>query len=262
MDIKETAAPSTKILGAFPLSKPFDGHFHYRSVIGKLNYLEKSTRPDIAYAVHQCARFSADPKVDHAQVLKWLGRYLRGTSDKGIFLTLTDDSFKVWADADFSGNYSQDEAADNIDTARSRSGFIITYLGCPILWKSVLQTEISLSTCEAEYVALSQALRKAIPLMEIVKEMSELGYNVGATTPTVHCTLFEDNIGALTLARAPAMRPRTKHINVKYHHFRSHVANGSVDVQAVSSEQQLADMLTKPNKLADLLRHRKAVMGW
>ena len=200
--------------------------------------------------------------MDHAQVLKWLGRYLRGTSDKGIFLTLTDDSFKVWADADFSGNYSQDEAADNIDTARSRSGFIITYLGCPILWKSVLQTEISLSTCEAEYVALSQALRKAIPLMEIVKEMSELGYNVGATTPTVHCTLFEDNSGALTLAKAPAMRPRTKHINVKYHHFRSHVANGSVDVQAVSSEQQLADMLTKPNKLADLLRHRKAVMGW
>ncbi len=67
--------------------------------------------------MHQCARFSADPKVDHAQVLKWLGRYLRGTSDKGIFLKLTDDSFKVWADADLSGNYSQDEAADNTDTA-------------------------------------------------------------------------------------------------------------------------------------------------
>ena len=162
----------------------------------------------------------------------------------------------------FRGNYSQDEAAYNIDTASSRSGHIITYLGCPILWKSQLQTEIALSTCEAEYVALSQALRKAIPLMEIVQEMSNLGYDVRATTPTVHCTLFEDNSGALTLAKAPAMRPRTKHINMKYHHFRSHVANGSVDVQAVSSEQQLADMLTKPNKLVDLLRHRKAVMGW
>jgi hypothetical protein len=59
---KTTPAASSKILGRHPDSTEFDGHFHYRKVIGKLNYLEKSTRPDIAYAVHQCARFSAEPK--------------------------------------------------------------------------------------------------------------------------------------------------------------------------------------------------------
>ena len=59
-------------------SQPFDGHFNYRSVIGKANYLEKSTRPEIAYALHHCAQFSADPKVEHdGAAVKWLGRYLR-----------------------------------------------------------------------------------------------------------------------------------------------------------------------------------------
>ena len=130
------------------------------------------------------------------------------------------------------------------------------------MWKSQLQTEIALSTTEAEYISLSQALRKTIPLMEIVREMKGLGYNTGSTTPRIHCTLFEDNSGALTLAKAPAMRPRTKHINVKYHHFRSYVANGEVEIEPVGTEDQLADMLTKANNLATLKHLRKGAMGW
>ena len=98
--------------------------------------------------------------------------------------------------------------------------------------------------------------------MEIVKEMKALGYNVGSTRPEVHCSLFEDNSGALTLSLAPAMRPRTKHINVKYHHFRAAVARGDVTVHAIGTELQQADMLTKPNNAITLRRHRKAVMGW
>ena len=98
--------------------------------------------------------------------------------------------------------------------------------------------------------------------MEIVKEMKRYGYNVGDTTPTVLCTLFEDNTGALTLAKAPAMRPRTKHINNKYHHFRSFVARGELVILGVLSAQQRADCLTKPNNEKDLRRHRKAIMGW
>ena len=99
-------------------------------------------------------------------------------------------------------------------------------------------------------------------LVEIVKEMKELGYNVGETSPTVRCTLFEDNCGAITIANAPAMQPRTKHINNKYHHFRSFVANGQVTILAVKSKNQCADMVTKPNNVTDLVRHRKRVMGW
>ena len=259
---KDTPACSSNILHSFPDSEPFDNHFHYRSVVGKLNYLEKSSRPDIAYATHQCARFSENPKVEHGKALKRIGRYLKGTREKGIILRPKDTSFKVWADADFSGNWNAETAMEDSDTARSRSGFIITYLGVPILWKSQLQTEIALSSTESEYVCLSQAARKVIPVMELIAEMKALGYNVGNTKPTVQCTIFEDNSGALTLAKAPAMRPRTKHINVKYHHFRGFVADGSMDVMRVDTHNQCADFLTKPCKLEDFLRHRKVVMGW
>jgi Reverse transcriptase (RNA-dependent DNA polymerase) len=79
-DVKiwNTPALSTMVLSEFPESENHDQHFHYRSVIGKLNYLEKSTHPDIAYAVHQCACFSQCPKVEHAKAVKLIGRYLRG----------------------------------------------------------------------------------------------------------------------------------------------------------------------------------------
>ena len=161
--------------------------------------------------MHQCARFSQSPKVEHAKAVKLIGRYLHGTRNKGIFLRPTNDSFTVWADADFSGNWKKDdqESVHDPNTARSRSGYIIAYLGCPILWKSQLQTEIALSSTESEYISLSQALRKTIPLMKTVQEMKESGYDVKQTIPVVHCKLFKDNAGALCLAKAPAMRPMT-----------------------------------------------------
>ena len=259
---KETPSPLSRVLGAHKSSAEFDGHFHYRSVIGKLNYLEKCSRPDIAYATHQCARFSSDPRKEHGEAVKWLGRYLRATRDKGIYIRPTDDTFKVWADADFSGNWIPEEAEGEPDTARSRSGYIMSYLGCPILWKSQLQTEIALSSTESEYIALSQAARKVKPLMLLIQEMKKEGFNVGCSTPTVKCTLFEDNSGTVYLANAPSMRPRTKHTNVKYHHFRSMVASRALRIEKTSSEDQLADFLTKQSSIELYLAHRMAIMGW
>jgi len=203
-------------------------------------------------------------KVERAKAVKLIGRYLCGTRNKGIYLRPTDDSLTLWADADFSGNWKKDddESVHDDSTARSRSGYIISYLGCPILWKSQLQTEIALSSTESEYISLSQALRKTIPLMKTVQEMKERGYQVGQTIPVVHCKLFEDNAGALCLAKAPAMCPRTKHINVKYHHFRSAVAAGLVTILDIDTDDQLADMLTKANPVNVLQRHRLKLMGW
>ena len=138
----------------------------------------------------------------------------------------------------------------------------MSYLGCPLMWKSQLQTEISLSTTESEYISLSQAARKIKPIMLLVQEMREEGYETGDTTPTVACTLFEDNSGALTLAKAPAMRPRTKHINVKYHHFRNEVANKTINICYTPTEEQVADMLTKMSEESLFVKFWKAIMGW
>jgi hypothetical protein len=96
------------------------------------------------------------------------------------------------------------------------------------MWYSKLQVEIALSSTEAEYVSLSESLRDAIPMMQLVKEIQELGFEVPASLPVIHCRLFEDKFGALELARVPKIRSRTKHMNLKYHHFRDFVARGLV----------------------------------
>jgi hypothetical protein len=228
---RPTPATDAKIIGAHMNSPEFDGHFHYRRVIGKLNHLERGSRPDISYAVHQCARFTSNPRKEHGEAVKRIGRYLKGTRDRGFVMQQSDEQFRVWVDADFSGNWSNEESMDDPDTARSCTGYLVNFLGCPIMWKFQLQMEIDLSSCESEYIALSQALRKVIPAMHLIQEMKKQNYHNTPSVPNVHCTLFEDNSVALTLAKAPAMRPRTKHINIKYH-FRSHVADGSIDVQA------------------------------
>ena len=83
-----------------------------------------------------------------------------------------------------------------------------------------------------------------------------------AVRPIVKCTLFEDNSGALILAKSPSMRPRTKHINIKYHHFRMHVASGAVDIVPIDTADQPADMLKKPLYEKTLTKHRLKMMGW
>jgi hypothetical protein len=80
--------------------------------------------------------------------------------------------------------------------------------------------------------------------------------------PKVHCKAFEDNSGALEIARLPKIRPRTKHMNNTYHHFRDYVASGDIEVLPIDTEDQLADMLTKPLPNELFFKFRKLIMGW
>ena len=108
---KDTPAASSRILSHGTMSTLFDQSFHYQSVIGMLNYLDSGSRSDIAYATHQCARFAANPKMEHGKAVRWIGRYLIGTQDKGmIFMPDSSQGLEVYVDADFSGNWNQDEA--------------------------------------------------------------------------------------------------------------------------------------------------------
>ena len=182
-DGKETPAASSQILTRNDSRTDHDKSFHDRSVIGKLNYLEKATRPDISFAALQCARFVADHKKSHAKAVRWLGRYLLHSRRKGIrFKADITRGLEVFVDASFAGNWDkQDAKTGDRDTARSRHGYIILYYGCPLIWKSQLQMEIALSSTESQYTGLSYVLREAIPLMTLLEELKEQGFPVDRT---------------------------------------------------------------------------------
>jgi len=214
--------------------------------------------------VHQCARFSSCPKKEHGEAIKWLGRYLKGTRNKGTILR-PDKSrqLEVFVDADFAGNWDPSEYED-CDTARSRHGYYITFAGCPILWKSQLQTEVALSSTESKYTGLSYALREAIPIMGPFQEMMDRKVPIGSSRAKVHCKVFEDNTGALEIARVHKFRPRTKHLNCRLHHFRSYVGEGpgKISIHKIHTLEQPADMLTKPLNEIGLFKFRLMMLGW
>ena len=185
---KDTPALSSVILQKDTQGKPFNNDFHYRRVIGKLNFLEKSTRPDISYALHQCARFCKHPKQSHGEAVHRLCRYLKATRDKGIICNPDNDkSYECWVDADFAGGFDRSIAGTDPTTSKSHSGWTITYAGCPVTWVSKLQTLNALSTTEAEYIALSTACHELIPMLELTKEMCSYHIKSHPAIPKIHC---------------------------------------------------------------------------
>ena len=170
------------------------------------------------------------------------------------------DHFECFVDVDFAGNYSQ-KTCEDPTSVKSRTGCVIKYAGCPINWFSRLQTEIALSTTEAEYMTLSLAAREVLPLRELVVELKDI-LQIPQAKLKIRCTLFEDNKGAEELAKVPKNRPRTKHIATKYHHFREHVKSGILLVKRVETTEQLADIFTKALARQPLEYLRKQIIRW
>jgi len=242
--------------------KDFTGNFHYCPIIGKLIYLEKPTRPDIAYAVHQCACFSSQPKQSHGEAVKYICRYLKATRDKSLIIRPQGKKFECYVDATHAGDWKQESSMDDPSTARSRTGFVFSFAQCPVIWGSKLQTEIALSSREAEYIALSSTIREILPVLFLAKEATGLGIITNTEKPRIQCRHFEDNQVAVELANVPKMRPRTKHINIKYHFFRQYVQDGTLQVWYISGDDQAADIFTKPLNYETFTKHRLKIMGW
>lgn len=278
IDCNAIATPTSKeALGSDKDGEPMSEKWKYSTVVGMLLYLSGNTRPDITFAVHQCARYSHCPKQSHAKAVKRIIRYLKGTKDKGMTFSPTSEYLvDCYVDADFAGLWGIEYDQDPV-SVKSRTGYLIMFMGCPLLWASKLQTQIALSTMEAEYIALSTAMRELIAIREVLKEIRTLvfgilnplsnspAYSMTAKTfvPIVPSSqIYEDNEACLKFATLPKMSPRTKHIAIPYHFFRSKVENLEIKVLPIDTTNQLADQFTKGLREDDFIKARKCVLGW
>ena len=150
---------------------------------------------------------------------------------------------------------------------KSRTGYVINMGGSPIIWKSNLQPIISSSTMESEYIAMSTACKELIP--RAAKEIAKACGVSNEERASMHTTIWEDNVGALTLANLelPQMTPRSKAIGVRYHWFRQYVSrdngeDGGIVIKKVDTKDQIADIFTKGLSRQLFERLRKMLSGW
>ena len=181
----------------------------------------------------------------HERAIKRLGIYLYHTKCEGIvYNPYITKGLECYVYADFAGGWQQADS-HKPDNVLSRTGMVIMYANYPIFWRSTLQTKITLSTADAEYIALSTALRQVIPLMTMIEEIHAV-FPIHISKPDFICKFHEDNQLCIKMDTGIKFSPRTKHIALKYHHFISHVKSGSVVNHYRPTEEQLAYLLTKP----------------
>ena len=204
---------------------------YFRSLVGSLRYLT-CTRPDILYAVGLISRYMEEPKSPHLMAAKRILRYIKGTTSHGLLYSSTNN-FEL-------AGYSDSDWGGDMDDRKSTTGFVF-YLGdTAFTWYSKKQAIVTLSTCEAEYVAASSAVCHAVWLRSLLKEMKCL--QKGATK------LCVDNKSAIALSKNPVYHERSKHIDVRYHFIREQVKNKEIEPVYIKSEDQVADIFTKPLK--------------
>ena len=135
--------------------------------------------------------------------------------------------------------------------------------GCPVIWKSKLQSLTTLSTMESEYVALSDSCRELLPLQNLTKELAQVLHVSEGGKAAIRCTIYEDNEPCLKLANMEVghITNRSKHIVVRFHWFREHVGINWV-IKSISTHDQLADIFTKSLTRDTFEKLRKLVMGW
>ena len=262
-DCKPNWTPASQLaLGSDPDGEPMDDTWSYRSVVGMLLYLSTNTRPDIAFAVSQVARFCFAPKKTHATAVKMIIRYLARTVNCGTIINPTGRlDLECYVDADFSGLFKREPDADP-NCARSRTGYIITLGGAPLTWKSQLQTEICLSTLESEYVALSASLRVLLRIKRLLQELTAVLNLPDELRASISCVCFEDNTGALLLATTHRLTGRTRYMSTKNHWFWFHYDNGEFDIRCVGTTLQQANYLTKGTAREPFGQNRFLIQGW
>ena len=207
--------------------------YPYMSVTGSLLYAAICTRPDIFYAVMQLARFNSNPGKAHVRASEQCLRYLEETPDLGIKYTAPKDKsaklvINAFVDSDWGGCP---------DTRRSTMGFIIQVCGGPVSWKSKLMQTMALSSCEAEFMALTEVCRE---LMWMCRFLDEIG--IQYDPPNIYC----DSSSAINWAEDPVQHQRNKHVEIKYYYCRDVVADEKVRLFKIHTTNNVSDIMTKP----------------
>ena len=181
------------------------------------------------YSVCLCARFQSMPKESHLNAVKRIFKYLKGTSDLGLFYP-SSSSFDLigFSDADYAG-YQVDR--------KSTSG-ACEYLGeCLVAWHSKKQTSVAMSTAEGEYIAAGSCCAQVLWMQQTLED-----FGISCSKTPIYC----DNTAAINISKNPVMHSRTKHIDVRHHFLRDHVAKGNIELIFIPTENQRADIFTKP----------------
>lgn len=200
----------------------------YKEAIGSLTYLSQVTRPDISYAVNAVSQYSSNPGRKHWEAVKRIFRYLRGTA--GDRLRYTKDGspdIAGYTDADWGGD---------VDTRKSTTGYVFTMQGGAISWNVKRQPTVALSSCEAEFMAMSRTIQEALWWQSMLEQI------FGKQEMDILC----DNQSAICVAKNGSYNPRTKHVDIRYHFVHDSLYNGMIELKYVNTKQQAADGFTKP----------------
>jgi hypothetical protein len=225
----------------YPMQKPLpanstkdkpapDRRFPYLEFIGKLNYLARSTRPDLAFVASHLATFCSWYQEEHWLACLDVMKYIKGTMDAGITYSRTGPNHPV--------GYSDANYATDTGDRKSISGYAFTYAGGMISWKSKKQPIVALSTSESELVALDSAAREAVWITSLFDQLQ--------TPVKLPMQLWEDNQGTINITKNPVNHPGTKHIAVRYFSVRDWIQEGKLKIGYLKTSDMPADALTKP----------------
>ncbi|XP_019093319.1 PREDICTED: uncharacterized protein LOC109129512 [Camelina sativa] len=213
----------------------------YRGMIGSLLYLTAS-RPDICLAVGVCARYQARPKKSHLLFVNKIIKYIKGTIELGIYYTKdTTTSLIGYCDADWAGS---------VDDRRSTSGGCFFMGNNLISWHNKKQNSVSLSTAEAEYIALGRCCTQITWMKQMAAD-----YDIVSDSILIHC----DNQSAINISKNPVQHSRTKHIDIRHHFIWELVEAKLIEIDHVRTEFQLAVLFTKPLDFTRFTNLRKSI---
>lgn len=208
----------------------------YQRIVGSLMYAMVATRPDLAFAVSSVGQFASNPQKDHWNAINHILRYLRGSAEYALVYSEEGTlAFEGYSDADWGGNRPD---------RRSTSGNVFTLGNTAISWTSTRQKSVALSSTEAEYVASCTAAQEAIWLRRMLQDIQDI-FLVGSISELPTTTLFMDSQSGMALTKNPEFKKRTKHIDIAYHFVRECVANGTISVEYIPTDDMTADVLTK-----------------